>query len=267
MKRICVLLIVIVILLTFGACQNPGSKYGESSTSDIESQVNTNGEGDKNMELTQRQQEILKKEGLPIEYAQLNDSQKKSIVAIEEMFLYLDEKYDTTFEYVGYRAASSVDKETLIVQVKGGTSADNFSVIRDDGVCSDNYGTVFYRDAYEAMIKAQFQNEFSLVEVFSEIEEVADVTEPTDLRTSVIATSGVYIAESNIKDRAIRDIASDFAYWYAEKSGKNSCSFAVYIIPDETYWSITRFNRTNYNDKIISKINITIKADGSVVVK
>lgn len=267
MKKTYIIAMVIMVLITFSACrglpleQNVGELI---SNSDID---NIGGEGEEKMELTQRQQDILKNVELPIDYEQLNDEQKKAIVAIEEMFTYLDKKYETTFEYVGYRAKSDVDKETLIVQPKGGTSADNVSVIREEGECNDDYATIYHRESYELMIKTFFAESLTTVEVFSDIEEVEIVSEENDLRPNVSATSGIYVAESTIEGKDLNDIVNEFAQWYAAGINGKSCSFSFYVIPDEVYWSITRFNRTNYNDKVIKKINVIIRTDGTVVIK
>lgn len=267
MRKKSTILIVIMILLTFNACQSLPSNQKDGKHTSNSYEDNIGGEGEKKMELTQRQQEILKQAGLPTNYEQLDDNQKKSIVAIEEMFTYLDKKYETSFEYVGYRAASNVDKETLIVQPDGGTSADNVSVIREDGKCSDNYATVYYREAYELMVKTYVEAKFTHVEVFSDIEEIENVSDQEDLRPNVSATSGIYIAESDMEGKNLNDVATEFAQWYASGSNGRSCSFALYVVPDETYWSITRFNRTNYNDKVITKVNAMIRTDGSVVIR
>lgn len=258
---------IILLLLTLSACQNTSLHQNDDAQTNVSSNDNTDGEGEEKMELTQRQKDILKKEGLSTNYEKLNDSQRKSIVAIEEMFLYLDDKYEMSFEYVGYRAASNIDKETLIVQPNGGTSADIVSVIRENGQCSDNYATVYYREAYENMIKEYIEAKVSRVEVFSDIEEVDNVADQKDLRPNVNATSGIYISESYMQNSNLADIADEFGQWYVSETNGKSCSFSFYVVSDETFWSITRFNRTNYNDDVISRINVLIKSDGSLVIR
>ena len=43
--------------------------------------------------LTARQKQILKQEGLPLDYEKLNDTQKSAIECIEDIFKYLDKTY------------------------------------------------------------------------------------------------------------------------------------------------------------------------------
>lgn len=265
MKKLIILSLAITIVISLSAClfvDETHENIQESATVHLEDKLNH----EKSTQLSERQQKILEKEGLTTDYEQLYDSQKKSIIAIEEMFTYLDKKYETSFEYVGYRAASNVDKETLIVQPDGGTSADIVSVIREDGKCSDNYDTVYYRENYESIIKEFIKNEFEHIEVFSDIVEVEDVSNELDLLQCVSATNAIYVNELSIGDKSIADFTNELSDWYLSKTTNRSCAFSVYVIPDTVYWSITRFNRTNYDRDVISKTNIIIHENGSVVI-
>ena len=264
MKKIICISLTIVILMSFSACEKLSSQQSDLNIGDTDITII---KGEETMELTRRQIDILKLENLPTNYEQLNNSQKRSIIAIEELFSYLDAKYEITFEYVGYRAASNLDKETLIVKPEGGTSADIVTVVRNNGECIDDYATVYYRDAYELMLKNYISTSVSQVEVFSDLETAENVTDSNDLRPNVSATSGIYISQSAAQKINIRDYANIFGQWYVSNANGNSCSFSLYVIPDDIYWSITRFNRTNYSDNVISKTNIIIKSNGSLVIK
>nr|WP_294670375.1 hypothetical protein [uncultured Ruminococcus sp.] len=59
----------------------------------------------------------MKQEGLPLDYEELDDSQKNAIDSIEDSFKYLDKTYPKDkFEYSGYVPYSSLEPEHLIVE-------------------------------------------------------------------------------------------------------------------------------------------------------
>lgn len=263
MKSIIKVLLLTLIMLSMSACMNltKDDQIGQHGDYVTES----DNKGAENMVLTDRQIKILEKQNLPTTFEDLNKTQQQAIVAIEEMFCYLDETYDIPFEYLGYRPESTIDKETLIVYPSGGVSADSVSVVRVDGVISDDYANLYYRDSYELMIKSYFEKDTTLVEVFSDIAEVVMPCDEEHLRASVSATSGIYLAENGNNDAT--QLAKEFGDWYAEESDGISCSFSIYIVPENIYWSITRYNRTNYDESVISRINITVRTDGTVVIR
>lgn len=261
MRKIVGILLLMVIVLSMVACgsnKQVHPNWGHSNET-------AENKGEEIMVLTERQQKILKEKNLPTTYEELDESQKLAIVAIEEMFCYLDEKYDVSFEFVGYRPAGPLDKETLVVYPSNGVSSDSVSVIRENGVCTDDYETLYNRDSYEQFIKSYFKSKYAHVEVFSDISEVLQPYNSENPRACVSATSAVYLAEDQNNDAA--QIAKEFGDWYASGSEGISSSFTVYVVPEETYWSITRYNRTNYNDKVIVRINVTVRADGTVIVR
>lgn len=264
MKKICSFLLVIIMLFSLTSCLNDTG--GKNDNTQNHSNGDYSSKGEKDMELTSRQIEILKQENLPTNYSELNDSQKKAIVAIEELFLYLDDKYEDDFVFIGYRPEAALDKEALIVQPKGATAAENFSVFREDGVITDNYSKILLRDDYEEMIEKQFKSYFSNIDVFSDIEEVSG-NDTSELRACVYATTGIYTTEADVNGKDVVEIAKGFGNWYSAEANGTTSSFSLYVVPEDVFWSLTRFNRTNYDDNVIKKINISIRANGSVIVK
>lgn len=262
MKKLVSLFLVFIMLFCLTSCLN----IGKEKTKNHSNYEDTSNEGEKDMELTSRQLEILKQENLPTDYNELNDSQKKAIVAIEELFSYLDNKYEDEFVFIGYRPETSLDKETLIVQPKGATETENFSVFRIDGIITDDYLTIRIRAEYEEMIEKQLKSEFSNIDVFSDIEEVAG-TDTSDLRACVYATTGIYTTETDVSGKDVVAIAKNFGNWYSAEANGATCSFSLYVVPEDVFWSLTRYNRTNYDDNVIEKINISIRTNGSVIVK
>lgn len=263
MKSIIRVLVLFVIILSMSACVSltPGEQADNSSDHLTE----TDNKGAEEMVLTERQQSILEKQNLPTTFEDLNESQKKAIIAIEEMFCYLDETYDVSFEYLGYRPESAIDKETLIVYPSDGVSADSVSVVRVDGVCTDDYANLYYRDNYELMLRSYFEQSAAHVEVFSDIAEVVLPCDENNLRASISATSGIYLVGNEGFD--LDQLAHEFGDWYAGESNGISCSFSIYLVSEDTYWSLTRYNRTNYDESVISRINITVRSDGTVIVR
>ena len=268
MKRFVVIGIVVMLLLILNACGKiPGISYEKSENlSDIEYLDDTNTKGEEDMKLTDRQLGILKQQGLSTVYEELNDGQKKSIVAIEEMFCYLDNKYEVEFEFLGYKAETTLDKESLIVKIADGTSADVVTVVRENGVCSDNYATVYYREGYENEIKKYFEGSFDCVQVYSDIAEVEESCSEDNLVGCVRATSGVYVSKTAAQGKTLSAIAKEFGDWYISNNGKSS-SLTIYVVEDSAFLSVTRFNRTDYDDNVVERINVIIRADGSVIVR
>ena len=63
--------------------------------------------------LNERQKEILAKEGLSTNYDELNGIQKMCIVDIEELLVYLEDKYNIPFEYHSFYRRTLLDPAAL----------------------------------------------------------------------------------------------------------------------------------------------------------
>ena len=263
MKSAIKVLLLVAIMLLMSACMIIPNNNQETMHNELS--IETDKIGAESMVLTDRQKSILEEQNLPTTFEELNQTQQQAIIAIEEMFCYLDETYDVSFKYLGYRPETSLDKETLIVYPSDGVSADSVSVVRENGLFSDDYANLYYRDSYELLIKSFFEKITPHVEVFSDIAEVISPCDTEKLPAYISATSGIYLAGN--EDIIIEDIAREFGDWYAAEAKDLSCSFSIYLIPEDVYWSITRYNRANYDDSVISRINITVRADGTVVIK
>ncbi|MGO4988532.1 hypothetical protein ACTQ46_09795 [Gallicola sp. Sow4_E12] len=125
-----VILITLILILTGCTSANLGKKKAEDR-----------------VELTERQISILEQENLPVDYEKLSVSQKKSIMEIEELLLYLEDKYDVSFSYVAYYTATVLEPEDLSARPENGDKGDIVTVIRkysDEGdvSISDNYPSI-----------------------------------------------------------------------------------------------------------------------------
>jgi len=95
--------------------------------------------------LNERQIKILRDCDLPTDYDELNYTQKKAIVAMEEMLQYADEKYNDTFCYEGYVAKGPLEEEHMYAYPKG-KSHLVFTITRTEDGFEDNYMTKAVHD-------------------------------------------------------------------------------------------------------------------------
>lgn len=99
--------------------------------------------------LTERQIEILEKEGLPTEYEELDSKYKKGIVNIEKSLTYLENKYpDKTFEYIGYFLKNEYNYLTARTKCDEGYEVGVTVRSFEDGTFIDNCEFVFSRDKH-----------------------------------------------------------------------------------------------------------------------
>lgn len=95
--------------------------------------------------LNERQISILRSKDLPIEWDKLTEGQQQSIVAIEEMLEYLENKYQKIFCYAGYRRENPLffDKESLLAYAEGDDpESECFTVEREENGFTDGYAWV-----------------------------------------------------------------------------------------------------------------------------
>ncbi len=79
-RKVFVLCLLFVMSVIFGGCSIPNLILNNKTESYKYS-------------LTARQKKILKQEGLPLDYEELDDTQKSAIECIEDIFKYLDKTY------------------------------------------------------------------------------------------------------------------------------------------------------------------------------
>ena len=154
--------------------------------------------------LNERQKEILTERDLSTNYEELNYTQKRAIVAIEEALLYLENKYNTSFKYVGYIAPGPLDKEKVIAAPKNGTnSIYSFDVIKTEEGYSDDYMLILQRESYEEYLKNKVIKEEGIndIRVFSELSktELTQIPEELDYYEGNVSSSNcIFIYDSRI---------------------------------------------------------------------
>lgn len=146
-KKIIILCLFFVISIIFSGCSIPNMILNNRAESHKYS-------------LTARQKQILKQEGLPLDYEKLNDTQKSAIECIEDIFQYLDKTYPKEkFEYSGYVPYSTLEPEHLIVESQYGEVAVNRYVSTDSPGFPSSYDDDF-KDVKAADIYATVVDDY-----------------------------------------------------------------------------------------------------------
>lgn len=146
-KKIIILCLFFVISIIFSGCSIPNMILNNRAESHKYS-------------LTARQKQILKQEGLPLDYEKLNDSQKSAIECIEDIFQYLDKTYPKEkFEYSGYVPYSTLEPEHLIVESQYGEVTVNRYVSTDSPGFPSSYDDDF-KDVKAADIYATVVDDY-----------------------------------------------------------------------------------------------------------
>ena len=143
-RKVFILCLLFVMSVIFGGCSIPNLI------------LNNNTESHK-YTLTARQKQILKQEGLPLDYEKLNDTQKSAIECIEDIFKYLDKTYPKEkFEYSGYVPYSTLEPEHLIVESQYGEVTVNRYVSTDSPndppTFKDDFKDVKAADIYATVV-------------------------------------------------------------------------------------------------------------------
>lgn len=143
-KKIIIFCLFFVISIIFSGCSIPNMILNNRAESHKYS-------------LTARQKQILKQEGLPLDYEKLNDTQKSAIECIEDIFQYLDKTYPKEkFEYSGYVPYSTLEPEHLIVESQYGEVTVNRYVSTDSpgfpSSYDDDFKDVKAADVYATVV-------------------------------------------------------------------------------------------------------------------
>ena len=137
------------------------------------------------VELNERQCKILQDMDLPTDWHELGYKQRESIVAIEEMLEYLENKYNKTFIYKGYRYPDPLynDEESLLAYAEGDDpDTQTISVTRTEDGFEDTYDWVL------AAPKYQEEMEEKLAPVF-EGQTYKVFTIPTGVKDEMVTTA------------------------------------------------------------------------------
>lgn len=209
-------------------------------------------ESNNTVEMTERQTEILKEEGLPIEYDKLSYTQKRAINRIEYLFQYLDKKYKVTFRYVGYIKESQLEDEQLIVYPENKTKQDlvKVTVDRSSGqeVINDDYLCIELKDEYIKYVSDFFINKYGIsnLKVISQIEKIEGEGSSID-KYNISAINRIFIYKGDVNKDLEDKIAIDYQSWIEQHNlyGDNR----IYIVREDIIRDITEYNFENYVGK------------------
>ena len=200
--------------------------------------------------LSQRQKDILAEQGLSTEYNELSVSQQRAIVSIEEMLLYAEEKYDTSFSYAGYTAASALEKEHMrAFPTSGDMEADSFTITKTDDGYEDDYiniaaNTKFTIYIYEGVKSLAFNTE---VKVFTEITETSLLEVPTDdadFDGKVESSMWIFVDGSTFAEQDLSSFKTQFTKFMKEHKLYGMAQIILLKEGNITY--PTRYNYTDY---------------------
>lgn len=172
--------------------------------------------------LSERQKRILAENGLPIEYDELRISQRSAIMAIEEMLCYVEEKYDTSFSYAGYIAASPLEKEHMLAfPTSGSKMSDTFTITKNGDTYEDDYINVAINAEFTSYIYENVQSfapdtEFK---VFSKITKTSFLevpASPPDFDGKVESSLLIFIDGSTFKEEDLGSFKAQFTGFMRE---------------------------------------------------
>lgn len=224
-RKVFILCLLFVMSVIFGGCSIPNLIPNNKT----ESHKYT---------LTARQKQILKQEGLPLDYEELDGSQKNAIDSIEDIFKYLDKKYPKEkFEYSGYVPYSSLEPEHLIVESQYGevtvnryvsTYLPNFLSSFDDDFkdvkAADIYATVV--DDYLAK-KYDIDDYCVIAYVSNYFGKNYDIKRIT--KECYNTNVSVYV-NGKVGLKTFKMITTDLIDYMKENTGKNIVSADIYFI-------------------------------------
>ena len=258
----------IIIILCVCVAFNLSGCLGRSAMQDTrENQDERAGEEEEQMiQLTERQISILQASGMSTEVEELGSEQLSAIIAMEELFEYLEERYEEKFEYVGYIAETPLDKEELIVQVLDGTSLERISVYRENGIITDDYINLLVKEPYQELTNSFFEQHESGIEskTFSEIYSVEGEINTQNLFSIVRASSATFVPESMIQIEDLNELSSQFAEWYVSQVDGMGVVNTIIILEDCDYEEINQFARYDYKEKEIARARIHIDRQGGI---
>ena len=251
MKRNCqrLFLAILIIIITIGVC---GCDMNNNPTVGSESGNNASNMPE-NVELNSRQIQILEDQGLPQNYSELLFSQKKAIVAIEELLSYVESKYDIEFCYAGYVEASVLEAERLIVYPAGGTeSTDCFSITRSsDGTITDEYMNVALRAGYSELVLSLVEDALisENAKVFVDVTKTTLTSVPDDidqLKGNVEGVSVIFVDGSVMSGEQFESFVSSVKQALEEKQMYGMAH--IILLNKDTLKYLTQYNYTDYLD-------------------
>lgn len=223
-RKLFILCLLFVMSVIFGGCSIPNLILNNKT----ESHKYT---------LTARQKQILKQEGLSLDYEELDGSQKNAIDSIEDIFKYLDKTYPKEkFEYSGYVPYSSLEPEHLIVESQYGEVTVNryVSTYLPNFLSSfdDDFKTVKAADIYATVVDDYLAKKYDtdkyLVDVYAS-EYLDDTYDTKTITEKCDCNVNVYVNDE-LGMNVFENISKDMVNFMKNKTGSLPVSSSVYLI-------------------------------------
>ncbi|MCR4615406.1 MAG: hypothetical protein K5756_04580 [Clostridiales bacterium] len=195
-------------------------------------------------ELNERQILICDYVGLPTSYDKLTFDQKKKIMRIERLLKYLDEKYDETFNYLGYYEPF-LEKEKLEAYSSQLGAYDFVTlIVQSDGSFVDDYPFQFIKRLVREDIMCFLNNETNLLYKAYVVNGYTDITSVPINNISLISGNTwvsftIFVSTDNPNQYA-EIIGEKISEWYK----KNNICGSTNVIPvnSETFETINYRN-------------------------
>lgn len=223
-RKLFILCLLFVMSVIFGGCSIPNLILNNKT----ESHKYT---------LTARQKQILKQEGLPLDYEKLNDTQKSAIDSIEDIFKYLDKTYPKEkFEYSGYVPYSSLEPEHLIVESQYGEVTVNRYVStdspNDSPTFKDDFKDVKAADIYATVVDDYLAKKYDTDKYLVDVSVSKYLDDTFDTKTIAQNCNGcvsVYVDDS-VGRKIFENIGKDVINFMKSKTGKIGVYSNIYLI-------------------------------------
>lgn len=223
-RKLFILCLLFVMSVIFGGCSIPNLILNNKT----ESHKYT---------LTVRQKQILKQEGLPLDYEKLNDTQKSAIECIEDIFKYLDKTYPKEkFEYSGYVPYSTLEPEHLIVESQYGEVTINRYVSTDSPndppTFKDDFKDVKAADIYATVVDDYLAKKYDTDKYLVDVSVSKYLDDTFDTKTIAQNCYGcvsVYVNDS-VGRKIFENIGKDVINFMKSKTGKTGVYSNIYLI-------------------------------------
>lgn len=223
--------------------------------------------------LNERQKAILEVEGLSTNYDELTYIQKNAIQEIEEMLVYLENKYNETFVYVRY----DYSKKELCA-LREGTEYDadanlNYYIyVTGDDSQENSYSDSYEESMLEVRLSEQLKKELEnywtekVGEDFVLFMPVSDFTEydENNLIGSASIESYVFIDSSTIDESKLESVANKYADWIKSKLDGGFNSTRIFVLEQDDLKLLTIYNYTDKFEKALYSRDVLVKRSGEI---
>lgn len=223
-RKVFILCLLFVMSVIFGGCSIPNL-------------ILTNKTESYKYSLTARQKQILKQEGLPLDYEKLDDMQKSAIECIEDIFKYLDKTYPKEkFEYSGYVPYSTLEPEHLIVESQYGEVTVNRYVSTDSPneppTFEDDFKDVKAADIYATVVDDYLAKKYDTDKYLVDVSVSKYLDDTFDPKTITQNCNGcVYLyVDDSLGLKIFKDISKDLVGFMKNNTGDLSVEADIELI-------------------------------------